>query len=468
MIARGVFMGFAGESLQQDPDSYRVLAETWAETGIFGFLDEGAEEPRPTAFRPPLYPWLLSWFVDADGLSLVGVAVVHWLLGVGTVVLVLLVAHQLGLVAWSVALAVAIDPLLLRASQLVMTETLAAFLAMLAWWLWLRVQSVEEERGDEGGSATGLVTSSTTLVIGAGALGLVLGLGVVARPTAAPWCVLLIGAWLILALRRSSLAIRTKLMGPALATLLVAVCVLSWTWRNQSQLGKPIWATTHGGYTLLLANNPMLYEHFRQNGPSRDWDAEPFHQRWAQRAEAEQDATLLDYWRTENQLLTDSQSTGFPQTIGFAELKDDEVAYAAARVTIASEPWLFCKSCIYRAFWFWALWPREVGNVEKLLIGGWYSVWFLVVAVSLCQQVWIWRNAGRNTVEGKLESRWKHLRLWLPGLLLLLTLTAIHSVYWGNMRMRAPLMPVVYMLALTGVSRLSLAAEHDQHAGSFG
>lgn len=462
MIARGLVIGFAGDSLQQDPDSYRVLAETWAETGTFGFVDEGTEKPRATAFRPPLYPWLLGWFVDSNGLSLTSVAVVHWLLGLSTVVLVFFIARQLGLVAWAVALAVTLDPLMLRASQLVMTETLAAFLAMLAWWLWLPVQSAGRERCVAVRSATGLSTSSTT------AFGLVLGMAVLARPTAAPWCVLLIGAWLILALRRPSLSIRTKLMGPALATLLVAVCVLSWTWRNQSQLGKPIWATTHGGYTLLLANNPMLYEHFRQSGPSRDWDAEPFHQRWAQRAEAEQDPTLLDYWRTENQLLTDSQSTGFPQTIGFAELKDDEVAYAAARATIASEPWLFCESCIYRALWFWALWPREVGNVEKLLIGGWYLVWFLLVAVSLCQQVWIWRNAERNPVEGKLESRWKHLRLWLPGLLLLLTLTAIHSVYWGNMRMRAPLMPVVYMLALTGVSRLSLAAEHDQHAGSFG
>ncbi|MEM7558817.1 MAG: hypothetical protein AAF394_06810, partial [Planctomycetota bacterium] len=411
VIARGVVIGFAGDSLQQDPDSYRVLAETWAETGTFGFLDEGTEEPRPTAFRPPLYPWLLSWFVGADGLSLTGVAVVHWLLGVGTVVLVFLVARELDLVAWAVALAVTIDPLLLRASQLVMTETLAAFLAMLVWWLWIRVQSVEEERGDKGGSATGLVTSSTTLLIGAGALGLVLGLALLARPTAAPWCVLLIGAWLIATARNSLLSIRMKLMGPALATLLVAVCVLSWTWRNQSQLGKPIWATTHGGYTLLLANNPMLYEHFRENGASRDWDAEPFHRRWVQRAEAEQDSTRLDYWRTEDQPSTDSQSTGFPQSVGFAELKDDEVAYAAARATISSEPWLFCKSCIYRALWFWALWPREAGNVEKLLIGGWYSVWFLLIAVSLCHQVWSWWSGGKKSSEGKLNSIWMHLRL---------------------------------------------------------
>ena len=71
MIARGLVIGFAGDSLQQDPDSYRVLAETWAETGTFGFVDEGTEKPRATAFRPPLYPWLLGWFVELFGDSFV-------------------------------------------------------------------------------------------------------------------------------------------------------------------------------------------------------------------------------------------------------------------------------------------------------------------------------------------------------------------------------------------------------------
>jgi hypothetical protein len=36
---------------------------------------------------------------------------------------------------------------------------------------------------------------------------------------------------------------------------------------------------------------------------------------------------------------------------------------------------------------------------------------------------------------------------WLPGLLMAGCLTAIHAVYWSDMRMRAPLMPLVALLA---------------------
>jgi hypothetical protein len=40
--------------------------------------------------------------------------------------------------------------------------------------------------------------------------------------------------------------------------------------------------------------------------------------------------------------------------------------------------------------------------------------------------------------------------LWLWGLLLMVALTAVHSVYWSNMRMRAPAMPIVYLLFAAG------------------
>src|SRR5690606_36031064 len=45
--------------------------------------------------------------------------------------------------------------------------------------------------------------------------------------------------------------------------------------------------------------------------------------------------------------------------------------------------------------------------------------------------------------------------VWLAGLLLCLTFTLMHSVYWSNLRMRAPLMPVVALLA--GAGAMSLA-----------
>ena len=55
--------------------------------------------------------------------------------------------------------------------------------------------------------------------------------------------------------------------------LLVTSAVVSpWVIRNRLVFGRWIATTTHGGYTLLLGNNPDFYRHLRQRsvGPSLD------------------------------------------------------------------------------------------------------------------------------------------------------------------------------------------------------
>ncbi|MEP4682334.1 MAG: hypothetical protein ABJ015_11865, partial [Rhodopirellula bahusiensis] len=56
-LVRGAIVLAKMDSLDADPDAYRVIAETLAQTGTFGLMGEGGEA-TPTAFRPPLYPWL--------------------------------------------------------------------------------------------------------------------------------------------------------------------------------------------------------------------------------------------------------------------------------------------------------------------------------------------------------------------------------------------------------------------------
>jgi hypothetical protein len=43
---------------------------------------------------------------------------------------------------------------------------------------------------------------------------------------------------------------------------------------------------------------------------------------------------------------------------------------------------------------------------------------------------------------------------WLWATLCVLTLVAMHSVYWSNMRMRAPVMPLVCLVAAMGCERI--------------
>ena len=429
-------------SLRDDPDAYAQLAVSLANSGAYGFQVE-ADQVRPTAFRPPLYPWLLSWLVADGKVSVVGLATGNVLLSLLIAALAASVANRLRL-AWPIMAGVwvTMDPLLSRASQLMMTELLATFLGLLAWWLWLALWpnlptcSLDAQNKN---------SRSMPQWFALYALGLVLGLSILARPTAAVWfllfaaCMLLVGCqcW------------KRRILDSVTVSICVLICVVPWTLRNWSQLGVPIWATTHGGYTLLLANNPSLYQHFEKNGPDRNWNVERFNAAWASRGIVDKELLLQDeYWQREpsDTTTTESAPSDRPtvQVHSLGELADDQLAYEIASQTIREHRGTFLLSCLYRTGWFWALWPNGVGLVTATAFGGWYFFIFAYAIVGVGKAVY--------------ERKWTQMgwvRSWLPGLLLLVSLSLVHSVYWSNMRMRSPLMPCVYMLALLQFSRRS-------------
>ena len=443
------------EALESDPDSYALLAKNLAAAGTFGFIDEPDGAIRATAYRPPLYPWLLSSFVLNGQLSLALVAILHVLLGVITVLLTFFIALRLNLrLAWLPALAVAIDPILLRSSQLVMTETLAVFLLTLAWFLWVTNRHLSARSFNE----TSIARKAKLRIGGmrlASVLGLVLGLSILARPTSVAWMGLS-GVFFILYLWwtnksiSSSLNLKTLKIGVSAGWLVrlglgIAVVLVPWIVRNYLQLGHPIWATTHGGYTLLLANNPRLFEHFEQSGPSRGWDAEPFHRAWAARLpphtnESETMSGLTpadrEFWYSD---VSHDQSTPLPTSPEqfIPELDDNALAYEAAWATIRSEPMQFLRASVYRAGWFWAAWPySKTPSKTTYAIGLWYVTWFAIFATGC---VLLLKRGDEVT-----RIEWLN---WMPAVSLILALTLVHSIYWGNMRMRGQLMPAVYMVS---------------------
>ncbi len=51
--------------------------------------------------------------------------------------------------------------------------------------------------------------------------------------------------------------------------LVITICLLTispWAIRNWQVFGRPIITTTHGGYTLWLANNPAYYREVVEGG----------------------------------------------------------------------------------------------------------------------------------------------------------------------------------------------------------
>ena len=212
----------------------------------------------------------------------------------------------------------------------------------------------------------------------------------------------------------------------AVVGMVLLVTLMPWVIRNARMLGTPIWTTTHGGYTLLLANNPSLYAHFRANGPSRDWDASDFHRHWADRHNG--DPTQAAFWQKPiTEAVTEPP---------IEELSDDRLAQQSAKATIAREPAMFALSCLYRVGWFWALAPHEAGRSTRLAIGAWYAFWFLCALWGVVRIGRAWGSPA-----------------WLAPAAFVLTLTLVHAVYWSNMRMRAPLMPIVYVVAAVPLGR---------------
>jgi 4-amino-4-deoxy-L-arabinose transferase-like glycosyltransferase len=397
---------FTLPSLLADRDAYRRLAQTLYATGTFGVLDPQGQ-PVATAYRPPLYPWLLSWLQGFDS-DLLPIAILHSILGACSVMLTYRIAFRLGLSglqSLAASTLVLFDPILLRQSTLVMTETLATFLGLFAWWLALFLDR-NSTRGIAIGAAIGL------------AIGATLGIACLCRPTALAWALLWGGS----ELRRNPLRASCLLLG----CLLV---LLPWWKRNQSEIGQGLWATTHGGYTLLLANNPILYEHWETSW-SRQWDDDRFHAWWQAK-------------RLEENVRAESD-----------ELASDALANALGWQSIRANPVLFFKACAIREGWMWAWWPAEhqAHWILRVAIGIWYAITTIAGFVGLI------RLLGRAGSEPKFAC-------WLPALTLAVSLCLVHAVYWSNMRMRAPIIPVISLLAVYGSRGLSISVPNSPQRG---
>ncbi len=192
------------------------------------------------ATRMPLYPAMLSLFVEMPRGILVA-KVLQWLVGaVGAVVAAGLAATLFGSrVGLAAGLLVAVDPFLVFFSSLLLTETMFVAALLALWWCvaWL-------------GSATDL---GRAMAWGAwAAVGVLGGLCVYLRESSAGLvaCVLIGGA----ALGRC----RAAAAGGALLAAVVIVAALApWAVRNERVTGQRTWLTHRGGISLFDGVGPQ-------------------------------------------------------------------------------------------------------------------------------------------------------------------------------------------------------------------
>jgi hypothetical protein len=392
------------DNLSIDRDAYLAIAENLVDGK--GFCSVPG---RPTAFRPPLYPLLLAGCLSLGGVVAVGAMQI--ILGTATVGLTWRLVCNTGFSARSglfAGLLVAVDPLLLEMTSQPMTETLFVFLttALLC-------------------SLTGPAGLAIERPVVAGVL---TGLAGLCRPSIWVFISLLgIAVAATCLLRRLTGAVRPGGKAPAGQTpagpqcrriiavgIAAALVVSPWVFRNWSVFGRPILMTTHGGYTLALGNNEFFDADVIAGG-ERVW-SEAGLRRWQQDSERRIAALGIE-----------------PAD----ELAHDAALSRQAIEWIRAHPQRFAAACWLRVTRFWAVRPQRDESGSRVVsagVGFWYA---FVLAAAV---VGVFRNR-------------RCLATLAPSLLLAVSLTLLHSAYWSNMRMRAPLVPVVSLLAVSAMSR---------------
>lgn len=388
------------DNLSDDRDVYLAIAEGVAEGRGYSVPDTTI----PTAFRPPLYPLLLA--VTGTSASPFGRALLHLVLGVATVWFTIVLGRRLGLgerLALAAGGVVAVDPLLLRYTTFPMTETLATLLTTLM----LVCLTMPTSRRQQIGT------------------GVVFGLNVLCRPTL--WVFAgLMGLWWIV---RRLMSARDPHRSPSrsfpwLTVAAGLVTVLPWVVRNAIVMGHPILMTTHGGYTILLGNNPSFYREVVDQPWGTVWDGS----HGAGQGE----------WADEvNRQLDDAGVMG--------EVARDRWLGKLARAHIREQPSMFVRACLLRLRRFWSLSPQgDTGEMMpsaiRLLVVVFYGGVFLLAVIGLIRVL-----IERLTAV--------HFHRWVPVLLLIVAFVSVHLVYWSNARMRSPVVPAIALLAAASCRR---------------
>jgi 4-amino-4-deoxy-L-arabinose transferase-like glycosyltransferase len=382
-----------GSTPYSDAADYDTIA--WNLANGDGFSLDAAAGPHPTAYRPPVVPWVTSLLYRAVGHRYDAALLLQCVIGA----LVPLLLARLGGtllgsgVGWAAGWIAAFDPLLVFFSGYLMTETTFAAVLLLAL-----SASVDWVKNPRASRALGV--------------GLLWGLAALTRPTALP-LPLLVAAWawvplgLALSAAGGARQVAMLLLGTALA-------VGPWTIRNALTFHAFVPITTGGGRAFLDSNNPILWnDPARRGGGISTYHLEPYAERFRGRSEVEADALAAKWgWEFLNEHRSEWPAMAAAKLARFWRLRSEAAGTGSWR-DADSPLGSFVRLADPLLVWSLLTFPFAAWGAVRLLTGP--RRWFLS----------------------------------LP-LLVIVFFTALAVVYWGSLRTRMPIQPLIALCAAVG------------------
>jgi hypothetical protein len=235
--------------------------------------------------------------------------------------------------------------------------------------------------------------------------GACLGLAALCRPSLLPGAVLLaIGALAAQPGTARQRLVRCGLLGFSTIAILVP-----WAARNAVVLGEPVWTTTHGGYTLALGNNEVYYREVLDGSPGRVWTGD---EQWR-------------WWDSVNRA-----------TAGMTEPQADHYLRDRVIELARDQPGTFLRACLDRLKRFWSIVPAMAvySPAVRWATALWTAPLWLALGLGLCRR-----------------ELWRWPRIAAP--LFIVGLTIVHALYWTDVRMRAPIVPAIALIAASAMGR---------------
>ena len=377
-----------------DAVSYDLIARHLAAGE--GFRLDGAGGSYPTAFVPPVLPWLVSLVYRASGPVYFHALLLQAFLGaLVPVVLTRLGESTISRLAGRIAgWLAAVHPLLVFFSGYLLTETVFSLMlvtGLLASAAWLKAP--------RPGRALGA--------------GILWGAAILTRPTALPMPLLVAAwAWAPLGL---TLAARDRLRQLALLAVGVVLVVGPWTLRNAIQMHAFVPVTTGGGRALLDANNAFVWDDpSARGGATSVYHREPYASEFR----------------------------------GLSEVEVDRRSAALARAFLRERAAQAPAMALAKLARFWRLRAEGGGTGHWQAAGSplatWLArfdpllLWSLFVLPFALAGLWIVVRGARRWFES------------LPAMTIVL-FTLVSIVYWGSLRLRVPVEPLMMLYAGVGI-----------------